>query len=121
MNTILVVDDSLITQRTLSFTLQKFGYKVLEALNGLAALELLEKKPVSLVIADLAMPKMNGLELLKKIRHDRRFQELPVIMLTASGQDEDRIAARQAGADGFLTKPHSTTELIEAIKTVLQA
>ncbi len=119
MQTILVVDDSLVIQRTVGYTLQKYSYKVLEALNGQAALDLLEKNRVDLIILDLAMPKMNGLELLKIIRADTRFQSMPVIMLTGSGLDEDKVASRQIGIDSFLTKPASSEELISTIKAII--
>ncbi|NWJ44444.1 MAG: response regulator [Chloroflexi bacterium] len=120
MSTILVVDDSLIIHRTLGFTLRKHGFDVLQALNGVEALTLLEKSPVNLVIADLAMPRMDGMELLRRMRHDKILETIPFIMLTASGQDEDRIIARKEGANGFLTKPASSGEILQTIDSVLE-
>ncbi|MEI7555016.1 response regulator [Candidatus Chlorohelix sp.] len=120
MSTILVVDDSLIIHRTLGFTLRKHGFEVLQALNGQEALTLLEKSTINLVISDLAMPRMDGMELLRRMRHDKNLEAIPFIMLTASGQDEDRITARKEGANGFLTKPASSSEVIQAIGAALE-
>jgi len=119
MATILVVDDNPIIQRMLSYTLRKDSHTVLTAANGLEALEHLAQSTIGLMIADLAMPEMDGLELLKHVRADRQLETLPVIMLTASGLDQDRLAAREEGVNDFLTKPASSRELIETVNRVL--
>ncbi len=119
MTTILVVDDDRVGQRMLGYTLQKNGYTVVQALNGYEALERLSAQRFDLVISDLAMPEMNGRMLLQRIRADERTRDLPVIMLTASGQDQDRIAAREEGANAFLTKPTSSRELLETVNRLL--
>src|SRR3712207_4714293 len=103
MATILVVDDDNIGQRMLGYTLQKNGHQVVPAFNGRIALERLADQTFDLVITDLAMPEMDGPTLLKHIRADPRFSHIPVIMLTASGHDQDRISARAAGVNDFLT------------------
>jgi CheY-like chemotaxis protein len=113
---ILIVEDYPVTQRVLSLTLKNSGYDVQVASHGLEALERLNQAPVDLALIDIAMPEMDGLELLRRLRSDKRFTALPVIMLTASGQDEDRATALNIGADGFLTKPTSSRELLETIQ-----
>ena len=112
MSIILIVYDSPIVRRTLGFTLKKSGYTVLEAAHGADALDKLAKTAVDLVISDMTMPEVDGLTLLQRLRADKRYKNLPVVMHTASGQNQDRLRAEQEGADGFLTKPASSRELI---------
>ena len=119
MSTILVVDDSPVIQRLLSLTLQRAGYHVLAVSNGQEALERLGDTAIDLAIVDLAMPEMDGLTLLQTIRSDAIHPQLPVIMLTASGQDQNRLTAREAGANAFLTKPASSRVLIETVGRLL--
>ena len=114
-----IVDDSPVVQRLLSATLQRVSHQTLVVSNGYEALEQLDDHPVDLAIIDLAMPEMDGLTLLKAIRADAKHPDLPVIMLTASGQDQDRLAARAAGANDFLTKPASSRTLIETVGRLL--
>jgi len=119
MATILVVDDHRVHQRMYSYTLRKHGHSVLLADHGRMALEHMQQQPVDLVITDIAMPEMNGLELLKHLRNDERYRTLPVILLTASGQEQDQFAARDNGANAFLIKPISSRELVETVLTLL--
>lgn len=119
MTTILIVDDNVISQRMLSFTLEKGGYDVVTALHGAEALQRLATYECDLIIADLNMPVMDGLTLLRQLRADYRYGGLPFIMLTASGQDGDRQTARRAGVSDFLTKPTSSRELIETVDRLL--
>ena len=116
MAKILIVEDYPVTQRVLSLTLKNSGHDVQIANHGVEALEQLDIAPVDLALVDIAMPEMDGLELLRHLRSDKRYNALPVIMLTASGQDEDRQKALTIGADGFLTKPTSSRELLETIQ-----
>ena len=119
MATILVVDDSPVIQRMLSFTLKRNRHTVLTARHGKLALQLLNKRAVDLVITDVTMPEMDGLTLLKELRSDARYKSLPVVMLTASGQEGDRMNAEAEGANGFLTKPTSSRELIETVNKLV--
>ena len=116
MAKILIVEDYPVTQRVLSLTLKNSGYDVQIASHGVEALQQLNIAPVDLALVDIAMPEMDGLELLRHLRNDKRYTTLPIIMLTASGQDEDRATALVIGADGFLTKPTSSRELLETIQ-----
>lgn len=119
MRTILVVEDSSTNRRILSYTLQQAGYAVVLAHDGQEALAMLPSTTCDLIISDIAMPEMDGLELLKQVRADRIRQGLPFVMLTASGQDDDRMQARAAGASEFLTKPVSSQELIATVRRYL--
>ena len=115
MATILIVDDYAVSLRLLNHILLRANHKPVTASNGLQALDVLEQEPVDLVILDIDMPEINGIEVLRRIRADARFTTLPVIMLTASGDDEDRKQAEASGANGFLTKPTSSDEIIAII------
>lgn len=119
MTTVLVVDDSPVSQRLLGYTLQRNGYTVLTASDGRAALALLQRADVDLIISDLSMPEMDGITLLRHIRADNRYCAVQLIMLTASGQDQDRLDAEAAGASYFLTKPASSSELLATVRRVL--
>ena len=118
--TILVVDDDPIIIRLLSHALGKHGHRVVGALQSQEARRHLATMPIDLVILDLAMPEVDGLTLLRQLRADPAHRTLPVVMLTASGQDQDRIAARAEGADAFLTKPASSWELGEVVGQLLE-
>src|SRR5690242_8519 len=108
MARILIVDDDPNNQRILNYTLAKKGYETVIAGNGEIALDLLKTANVDLAILDIAMPVMDGLTLLKNIRSTQKFQHLPVIILTGSGDDAERIRAEQESVQGFLTKPASS-------------
>lgn len=116
---ILVVDDYVVTQRVLSTQLRKGGYEVITAGSGQEALAYLTQRRFDLAIIDVAMPEMDGITLLEKLRKERHETKLPVIMLTASALDEDRIRAEAAGATDFLTKPISSWELLEVVNRQL--
>lgn len=115
MATILVVEDYLVAQRMYSHMLRKRGHTVVLADNGCIALERLQEHTVDLVVADLSMPEMDGVTLLKHLRGDERYRHLPVIMLTASGQEQDRRQAEAEGANDFLMKPASSQEFLDTI------
>ncbi len=119
MPQILLVEDNPVIQRMYSHMLRRKGYTVVIAENGMAALAQIEATPFALMIADLTMPEMDGIELIQRVRADPRFQQLPVIMLTASGQDEDRQRAHAAGVNDFLTKPSSSLEFLAAVERLL--
>lgn len=119
MKTILVVDDDPNNQRMLSYSLKKAGYTVEIASNGQAGVEILEQTPVSMAILDLAMPVMDGLSLLRLIRQKDKLKDMPVIILTASGEDEELTIAEEIGVSGFLTKPFGSRMLLDIVATVL--
>ena len=119
MATILIVDDYQVTLRVLSTQLRKYGYDVFTAGSAREALARLAETPIDLAILDIAMPEVDGLMLLRQLRGDARYHMLPVIMLTASGLDHDRITAREAGANDFLSKPASSRELLDTVQRFL--
>ena len=120
MSTILVVDDSPVVQRLISLTLQRSDHDVFAVSSGYEALDLLDAIHIDLAIIDLAMPEMDGLTLLRALRANVRHPYFPVVMLTASGQDHDRLIARDAGANDFLTKPASSRVLTDIVSRLLR-
>lgn len=112
---ILIVDDYAVTQRVLRVQLQAMGHTAITVSSAVEALKLLETQTFDVGIFDLAMPDMDGVQLLKQIRQQSKTQALQVIMLTASASDQDRIRAQAAGANLFLTKPVESQELKTAI------
>ena len=112
---ILVVDDE---ERIINFLRSKLkasGYEVLTAGNGLEGLEQAQAQEPDLIVLDLLMPKMDGLEMLKELRS---FSAVPVIILTAKGADADRIKGLQLGADDYLPKPFNPDELVARIEAI---
>ena len=121
MANILIAEDNRVNQRMLMFTLRKGGHNVLTAMHGVEALEHMATNDIDLVIADIEMPEMDGVTLVKHLRADKRYSDLPVIVLTASGENEDHSTAMAAGADNVLTKPSSSQELIATVNSMLNA
>jgi two-component system KDP operon response regulator KdpE len=114
---ILVVDDEPQIARVLKTTLASRGYDVRTAANGLEALEMFAASPPDLVITDLAMPEMNGLELCQRIRAQG---ETPIIVLSVRSQEEVKVRALDAGADDYVTKPFSIQELLARVRAQLR-
>jgi CheY-like chemotaxis protein len=115
----LVVDDSPVVQRTTAFTLTRGGHTVVGAPVGCEALTCLDRTTVDLAIVDLSLPGMDGLTLIHTLRAEKRCQHLPSIMLTASGQGQDKSRAEAEGVDAFLTKPTSSHELLSVTSRLL--
>lgn len=115
--TVLVVDDEPTIREVVVRYLEREGYDTLEAGDGLQARDLLEQSSPSLVVLDLMLPGMDGLELCRWIRAS---SDLPVIMLTARGEEADRIVGLELGADDYVTKPFSPRELVARVRSVLR-
>lgn len=111
---VLVADDELEIRQLLRLYMEKDGYQVFEAENGVEALEILEKKQIDMVLLDIMMPKMNGYQV---IQHIRKENNVPVIMISAKGQDEDKILGLDLGADDYLVKPFNPLEAMARINS----
>ena len=116
---ILVVDDNADLRNYISHVLQRQGYQVRTAHHGAAALEMMETYQPNLILTDLMMPGMSGLELLQKIRQDNRLSSIPVVLLTAKVDDETRIEGVEQGADAYLGKPFNDRELLAEVRNLL--
>jgi len=118
MNRVLVVDDEESLRELLSIALKGEGYEVAAAEDGVEALELMEKRPASVVLTDLSMPRMGGMDLLEKIK--RRWPETIVMVITAYGTEENKLKARELGAYGFVHKPVSILDTLLKIQHGLE-
>ena len=114
---VLVVDDERAIQRFLRPALEEDGFAVFEALSGKAALELAAAKKPDVVLLDLTLPDLDGLEVLERLRE---WTSAPVIVLSARGQESDKIAGLDRGADDYLTKPFGVEELLARIRVALR-
>jgi phosphate regulon transcriptional regulator PhoB len=117
---ILVVDDEKDLVDLISYNLEKDGFEVLRALDGERALELVQSDVPDLVILDLMLPGIQGMEACKIIRNNPRTKSLPIIMVTAKGEEVDRILGLEIGADDYITKPFSVRELMARVRAVLR-
>lgn len=116
MARVLIAEDDRNIVEALSFVLTRDGFEVSEAFDGDEALRLMRSAPPDLMILDLMLPKRNGFEVLKLVRSDPALRALPVIVLTAKGQPQDRLLVEQIGAEAFMTKPFSNTDVVEAVR-----
>lgn len=119
MERVLVVDDSGITRRLVCMVLKSAGYEVGAAENGLEALEMIYRGEWELVIADMNMPMMDGVDLLRHVRSDSAYRHLPVVVLSAEVAGERVRQALAAGADLYLTKPVPPDKLVATVRILL--
>ncbi|MDZ5010551.1 response regulator, partial [Clostridium perfringens] len=117
---ILVVDDEDHIVELISYNLTSSGYKVITANNGLDAVRLAKEENPKLMLLDLMIPGLDGFDVCKAIRNDSETKDISVIMLTAKGEELDKILGLELGADDYMTKPFSTRELLARIKAVLR-
>ncbi len=116
---VLVVDDEPFILRSLTFVLRKEGFEVSEARNGEEALERIRAELPGLVLLDVMMPKKNGYEVLGEIKSDPALKDIYVIMLTAKGQEADRVKGLALGVNEYWTKPFSPMKIVERARAVL--
>ncbi|HUH65054.1 MAG TPA: response regulator [Syntrophales bacterium] len=118
--TILIVDDEEHIVDLIAYNIEKEGFKSVKAYNGESALDLVKNKKPDLVILDLMLPGIRGMEVCKTIRQNRETESLPVIMLTAKSDQSDKVLGLEMGADDYITKPFNVRELIARIRAVLR-
>ena len=114
--TILAVDDSRSIRDMVRFALEPLGYTVLDAEDGVEGLDRLKDNRIDLVITDLNMPNMNGIEFISSVRADDSHAGLPMVMLTTEGQAETMRAGKKAGASGWIVKPFNELQLELTVK-----
>lgn len=117
---VLIVEDEPHIVESLSFVLSREGFSVASVLDGEAAVESLRRDPPDLVILDVMIPRLNGFEVLKVAKSDPALKAIPVIVLTAKGQLQDRRLAEEIGSDGFMTKPFSNREIVEQVRRLIR-
>jgi two-component system chemotaxis response regulator CheY len=116
--TILTVDDSATVRQMVTFTLKAAGYEVIEAKDGSDALTKFTRS-LSMVVTDLNMPAMDGIELIKRVRADPAFKYVPIVVLTTESEAAKKQAARSAGATAWIVKPFRPEQLIAVVQKVL--
>ncbi len=119
-NCVLLVEDEIEIREMLTFSLERGGFKVTPAETAEQALEILDGPRPNLVIIDWMLPGMSGVELARRLRRDPLTADLPLLMLTARGEESDKLKSFDAGIDDYLTKPFSPRELIARIKALLR-
>ena len=118
--TILIIDDKPDAIIAAKKALQSEGYNVIEVYNGKTGLEAIEEKTPDLILLDVMMPDMDGFEICKKLKEDELYNHIPIIMLTAKGEVDDRVEGIETGADDYITKPFNLRELKARIRMVLR-
>jgi len=117
---IMIVDDCTTTRKILSIYLKSKGFEVTTADNGLDAIEKLATQTVNMILTDLNMPYMDGIELTRTLRSDPVWSSLPILMVTTEADPEERTRALQAGANGYIVKPVTADSVTQNIKSILR-
>ena len=114
---VLIVDDEPRYLRLLEANLRTEGYEVASAQDGVQAVDIFSSQPIDLILLDIMMPRMDGFATCQRIRE---FSNVPIIILTAKGEEQDRVRGLDLGADDYLVKPFSATELLARVRAVLR-
>ena len=117
---ILIIEDDRHISKLVDYNLKKSGFECFVAKNGEEGFKIMEEQPIDLIILDIMLPDLDGFEVCKKIKQNNKFISTPIIMLTAKGEEIDRIVGLQLGADDYVVKPFSPRELILRIKAILR-
>ncbi len=116
---VMIVDDSETVRQVLELTLVNAGYTVIEAVDGMEALKKLPNQQIDMMITDLNMPGMDGLELIEKIRQNADCRFTPIVMLTTESSEDKKKAGKAAGASGWVVKPFKPEQLLKVVKMIL--
>jgi two-component system, OmpR family, phosphate regulon response regulator PhoB len=117
---ILIVEDDKNILKLLRYNLEKAGFECFTTITGEGAFDILDKEHVDIALLDIMLPTIDGLEICKRLKNDNRYKHIPVIMLTAKGEEIDKVVGFELGADDYMVKPFSPRELILRIKAVLK-
>jgi phosphate regulon transcriptional regulator PhoB len=120
MARILVIEDDPDIVELVRYNLENEGYEVASAADGRSGLDLLRRSDYDLVVLDLMLPQLSGLDVCKEIRREKKLEALPVIMLTARGEEADRVIGLELGADDYIAKPFSVREMVARVKALLR-
>jgi two-component system phosphate regulon response regulator PhoB len=120
MKRILVIEDDRDIVELVCYNLEKEGFQIAATGDGITGLAQTKKSPPDLLILDLMLPKLSGLEICKEIRRDTVLNRLPILMLTARGEEADRVIGLELGADDYVAKPFSPRELVARVKSLLR-
>ncbi|HAT4264327.1 DNA-binding response regulator [Clostridium perfringens] len=117
---VLIVDDEEHIRELIKFNLKKEGYDIEVAINGVEALNIIREIKFDLILLDLMLPEIDGLEVCKEIRRNEETSDIPVMMITAKGEEFDKVLGLELGADDYITKPFSIRELMARVKALLR-
>lgn len=117
---VLIVEDESAIREMLLFALQQADFDIFEAENAEEAMDALSKETIDIILLDWMMPGISGIELCRRLKKDNKYKMIPIIMLTAKAEEDDKIKGLDAGADDYLTKPFSPRELMARINAVLR-
>ena len=119
-NNILIVEDDKNISKLIKYNLEKEGYRCMVSFDGEDAIKTLDKNPTDLIILDIMLPGIDGLEVCRRVKQDKKLSNTPIIMLTAKGEEVDKVVGFELGADDYIVKPFSPRELILRIKAILK-
>jgi two-component system alkaline phosphatase synthesis response regulator PhoP len=117
---ILIVDDEANIRELIAYNLKKNGYNAISADNGISALKIINEEKPSLILLDLMLPGMEGFEVCKEVRKNNKISATPIIMISAKGEEFDKVLGLELGADDYMTKPFSVRELLARVKAMLR-
>jgi two-component system, OmpR family, alkaline phosphatase synthesis response regulator PhoP len=117
---ILIVDDEANIRELISFNLNKNGYKTISTDNGISALKIIKEEKPALILLDLMLPGMDGFDVCKEVRRNSETSSTPIIILSAKGEEFDKVLGLELGADDYITKPFSVRELLARVKAVMR-
>jgi phosphate regulon transcriptional regulator PhoB len=120
MKRILIIEDDKDIVELVRYNLEKEGFQALSSADGVTGLALVKKSKPDVLVLDLMLPGLSGLEICKEIRRDQALSRLPILMLTARGDEADRVVGLELGADDYVTKPFSPRELVARVKALLR-
>ena len=120
MKKILIVDDEADIIEILQFVLESNGYECITASDGEIGLNLAREANPDLIILDVMMPKINGYKISRLLKYDNKYKDIPILMITARSQEEDKIIGEETGADEYITKPFNPLELVARVKSQLR-
>ena len=119
MKKILIVDDEADIIEILQFVLESQGYECITAFDGEEGLKLAREASPDLIILDVMMPKINGYKISRLLKYDNKYKDIPILMITARSQEEDKIIGEETGADEYITKPFKVEYVVEKVKEYL--
>ncbi len=117
---ILVVEDEPSILDSLDFILNRAGWNIKAVTDGEAAIQAVAEHRPKVLVLDVMLPKKSGFEVLKHLRSQAQTRDLPILLLTAKGQQQDRKTAEELGASGFVTKPYSNSEVVDAVRQLME-
>ncbi len=117
---ILIVEDDKNISKLIKYNLDQEGFRCMASFSGEDALKILDKEPVDLIMLDIMLPGVDGLEVCRRVKQDKKLSNIPIIMLTAKGEEVDKIVGFELGADDYIVKPFSPRELNLRVKAVLK-